>query len=122
MSSRIEAYCRETGQTEPSSPAQFARGIFAGLAATYARVVDSVAAVAGVDINILHIIGGGSQNRLLNQMTADAAGIPVSAGPVEATALGNIMYQAIASGELSSQAEGRTIIREGSEIERYTPC
>ena len=121
MPSRIVAYCRESGQPEPREPAEFARGIFAGLAATYAGVVDSLSQASGAAIDALHIIGGGSQNRLLNQMTADAAGIPVTAGPVEATALGSIMYQAIAAGELTNQEAGRKLIRAGGEIEEYLP-
>ncbi|WP_319562068.1 FGGY-family carbohydrate kinase [Marispirochaeta sp.] len=121
MPKRIAEYCAETGQVPPETPPEFARGIFKGLAAAYAQTVSEITAVSGRSINTLHIIGGGCQNRFLNQITADTTGIPVTAGPVEATALGNIMMQAIAVGELKDQQEGRSLLREGGEILTYTP-
>ncbi|WP_319477743.1 rhamnulokinase family protein [Marispirochaeta aestuarii] len=122
MPQRILEYCAETGQPAPRTPPEFARGIFRGLAAAYGRSLEEISGVSGRDIHTLHIIGGGCQNRFLNQLTADVAGIPVSAGPVEATALGNIMLQAIASGDLKNLQEGRDLIGAGGDIETFTPA
>jgi sugar (pentulose or hexulose) kinase len=122
MPQRILDYCAETGQTAPRTPPEFARGIFQGLAAAYDRSLKEISRVSGKEIHTLHIIGGGCQNRFLNQLTADVAGIPVSAGPVEATALGNIMLQTVASGDLKNLQEGRDLIRAGGEIESFSPA
>ncbi len=121
MPNRIITFCRETEQQIPSTPPEFARGIFRGLSAAYAETIDLISRVIGNPVDILHIIGGGCQNTLLNQMTADAAGIPVTAGPVEATAMGNIMMQAVASGDLTDQDEGRELILSNGSIRFFYP-
>ncbi|MDC7127194.1 MAG: rhamnulokinase [Spirochaetales bacterium] len=121
MPGRIIAYCNETGQKVPSSHAEFARGIFKGLASAYAKNIETISSVSGKKIDVLHIIGGGSQNMFLNQMTANAAGIKVTAGPIEATAIGNLMMQAVALGVLENQEEGRSIIRSGKDIKTFLP-
>jgi rhamnulokinase len=77
--------------------------------------------VLGKQIEIIHIVGGGCQNELLNQMTADACARPVVAGPVEATAIGNILVQAMAVGRLKSLADARAIVRENFDVQRYEP-
>jgi rhamnulokinase len=118
---RIRAFCRETGQPEPISVGALARCIFESLALKYRHVLRQLIGLTGHTVETLHVVGGGSQNALLCQMTADACGIPVLAGPVEATALGNAIVQLIALGELQSVAAGRTLIRESFPLVTYTP-
>jgi rhamnulokinase len=77
--------------------------------------------VLGRKMKVIHIVGGGSRNELLNQMTADACGIPVIAGPVEATAAGNILVQAMAVGSIQSLADAREVVRRSFEVKRYEP-
>ena len=98
MPARIAAWCDAHGLRAPASPAEFVRSILESLAAAYAATLDTIGAVTGKDIRQVHIVGGGSQNRLLCQLTADRTGLPVLAGPVEATALGNILVQARTAG------------------------
>ncbi len=121
MPEKIAEFCRETGQPAPESRGQFARCIFESLALLYARTLDELVEVTGRLITCLHIIGGGSQNRLLNQLTADASGRVVLAGPVEATAIGNVLVQAITLGHLESLAALRETVRRSFAIERYEP-
>jgi rhamnulokinase len=111
MTKAIAAFCEGTGQKAPESEAGFIRCIFDSLAMKYKYVLNCLRKVAPFPIEKLHIIGGGSQNKLLNQMTADATGIPVVAGPGEATAMGNIMMQAKGLGYVNSLQEIRDIIR-----------
>jgi rhamnulokinase len=91
------------------------------LAQRYAEVLRSIEELAGERIPGIHVVGGGSQNDYLNQATADAAGRPVLAGPVEATALGNLMVQTIASGEVASVADARRLVSEAFRPRRYEP-
>jgi rhamnulokinase len=84
-------------------------------------MVDQLRVTFGFQIDSLHIVGGGSQSKLLNQFSADATGLPVLAGPVEATALGNVLIQAVTDGELASLSEMRQIIRNSFSIERFEP-
>jgi sugar (pentulose or hexulose) kinase len=91
------------------------------LALKYRSVVDQLRRVSGKSISRLYIIGGGAKNKLLCQFTANATGLPVSSGPVEATAIGNILVQAMALGHVSSPAEMREIIRNSFELERFEP-
>ena len=103
------------------SDAAMIRLIFDSLAAKYAEVLAKLQQVAPFEIKTLHVIGGGAQNDLLNQMTADACGIPVVAGPSEATALGNVMVQARAAGLVGSLEEMRRYILRSIETKRYEP-
>ena len=121
MVSAISDYCRQTGQLVPDSPAAFARGILESLAFKYRVVIESLESLTGNHIDEIRIVGGGSRNRLLNQFTADATGCRVIAGPVEATALGNIAMQMLATGEVSSIAEARRIIDRSFPVERFEP-
>jgi rhamnulokinase len=121
MPSKICTYCRSTGQQAPGSVAAIARAIFESLALRYREVLESLEALLGRRIEIIHIVGGGSRNRLLNQFAADATGRNVVAGPSEATAMGNVLIQAIGAGELPGLAEAREIVRRSSALETFTP-
>ncbi len=115
----IDAYCGRTGQPTPPSAAAYARGILESLALKYRVVLESLAEVTGRRFQEIRIMGGGSRNRLLNQFTADATGRTVIAGPVEATALGNIAIQMLATGAVSSLAQARAIIESSFPTERF---
>ena len=117
----IEAFCVETGQTPPTDDAQIIRCIFESLALRYRETIDMLERVAPFPIERLHVIGGGSKNALLNQFTANAIGKKVVAGPSEATAIGNVMIQAMAAGVVSSLKEMRTIIRKAIDTEDFMP-
>ena len=121
MPEKIAACCRETGQPEPETPGQFTRCIYESLALLYARTLGEIEQVTGRAIARLHIVGGGSQSRLLNQFAASATGRTVLAGPVEATALGNVLLQAVTLGHLASLQALREVVRASFEIERYEP-
>jgi len=121
MTKAIADYCREHGQKIPQTHADYIRCIFDSLALKYKEVLSSLQKVAPFPIEKLHVIGGGSQNKLLNQMTADATGIPVVAGPSEATAIGNVMMQAKGLGIVKSLQEIREIIRNSFEQVVYYP-
>jgi len=121
MVSAISDYCRQTGQLVPDSPGAFARGILESLAFKYRVVIESLESLTGSHIDEIRIVGGGSRNKLLNQFTADATGCTVIAGPVEATALGNIAMQMLAIGAVSSLAEARAIIDRSFPVERFEP-
>jgi rhamnulokinase len=104
------------------SPAETVRCIVDSLAAAYARTVRQAAALASAEVDVIHIVGGGSSNALLCQLTADAAGIPVVAGPVEATALGNVLVQARAIGAVTGDLEAlRALVAASTPLERYEP-
>ncbi len=119
MPDRIEVYCRETGQNPPKTKGRTVRGILESLAKEYEKRVRQLEEAAGRKIEELYIIGGGSQNRLLNRLTAETVGIPVYAGPVEATAIGNIIMQAKSLGEIGSIAEGRKQVARTYKIEKF---
>ena len=121
MPAAIAAFCRQTGQPEPASRAQFTRTILESLAMKYRLVLGWLEELTGERITEVRIIGGGSRNRLLNQLTADATGRMVLAGPVEATALGNVAMQAIATGAVPSLAEARRVIESSFPAERFEP-
>jgi rhamnulokinase len=125
MPARIAAWCGAHGLSAPASRAEFVRSILESLATAYADTLTTIGAITGKDIRQVHIVGGGSQNRLLCQLTADRTGLPVLAGPVEATALGNILVQARAAGlgglgGASLEALRATIARTVEPV-RYTP-
>jgi rhamnulokinase len=121
MTRAIAAYCRQHHQKVPQTPAEYIRCIFDSLALKYKEVLTLLQKVAPFPIEKLHVIGGGSQNALLNRMTAQATGIPVVAGPSEATALGNVMMQAKGLGLVQSLDEIRTIIRRSVSPEIIYP-
>jgi rhamnulokinase len=121
MPATIAGYCRATGQPEPEEPTAFARAILESLAFKYRVVLDSLEELTGNRYTQIRIVGGGSRNRLLNQFTADATGRPVVAGPVEATALGNIAMQMLATGAVASLDEARAVIDRSFPSERFEP-
>ena len=121
MLKAIEEFCVRTGQTVPQNDAQIIRTIFESLALRYREVLDILEGISPFDIEVLHIIGGGSKNKLLNQFTANAIGKRVVAGPSEATAIGNVMMQAIGAGAVGSLTEARQIIRASIETEEFLP-
>ena len=121
MPTRIRDYCEETGQPIPFETATLWRVIFESLALKYTWVVDQLSRVTGRTIDQIHIVGGGSQNELLCQLTANASKRQVVAGPVEATAIGNIAIQAIASGELSDITQARELIARSFPMKTYEP-
>ncbi|GAB4112760.1 MAG: hypothetical protein Kow00103_03010 [Candidatus Caldatribacteriota bacterium] len=121
MPERIKKYCQRTGQYIPNSIAEITRGVLESLAKTYAEKILQIEEITKRKIKEIYIIGGGSQNNLLCQLTANASGLPVFAGPVEATALGNILVQSKARGNIRSIEEGRAIIKRIYQIKRYFP-
>ena len=121
MPGRIAEACRRTGQPEPRSPGEFSRAIFESLALRYRTVLSDVGEITGRAPGVLHIVGGGSRNRLLCQYAADACGIPVVAGPVEATAAGNCLMQGIATVRIGDLSQGRAIVRQSFDLVQYAP-
>jgi rhamnulokinase len=121
MPEAIRESCRRTGQAVPDSVAAVTRCILESLALKYRHVLGQLRTVASGPINRLHVIGGGSRNGVLNQFTANAAGIPVIAGPAEATAAGNILVQAQCLGEVSGISEIRAIVGRSFSLEQYEP-
>ncbi len=121
MPGRIRQYCKETNQPVPESVGAVARCIFESLALKYRHVLRQQITLTGQPVEALHIVGGGSLNTLLCQMAADATGIKVVGGPVEATALGNAIVQLIALGDLKSVAEGRELVRNSFQLSVYEP-
>jgi rhamnulokinase len=117
----VKAFCSETGQPPPLDPGSLMRVLLESLALKYAVLLRQLEAASGQTIRTIHIVGGGSNNTLLCQLTADASGLPVLAGPAEATALGNLIVQAIALGELASLSEARTLVAESFVSRRYEP-
>jgi rhamnulokinase len=121
MPTEITAFCRETGQPVPDTSGRFVRCCLDSLALKYRVVLGWLEEVTGARVEVIHIVGGGSRNRLLNQLTANATGRPVLAGPVEATVLGNVLVQARAAGELSSLADMRSVVAASGGIEAFEP-
>lgn len=119
MPEAIGNYCRETGQPVPRTRGEIARSILEGLALKYRFVLEQLRDLYDSEINRIHVIGGGSRNTLLNRFTADATGIQVIAGPMEATAIGNLLMQAFAMGKISSLDELREIVSLSFETEKY---
>ena len=121
MPDRIVAYAKETGQPVPETKGEIVAGILEGLASKYAENIRSMEKITRNKITRLYIVGGGSMNIYLCKLAARATGIPVFAGPKEATAIGNILVQAVSSGEIPSYDEGRRLILESQEIIEYRP-
>ena len=121
MPAAIVEYCKRTEQAFPENVGEFVRCILESLALKYRYLMDTINLLKGEPVETLHIVGGGSLNTMLNQFTANATGIHVIAGPAEATALGNIITQAITKGELNSVKEARELISRSTELKKYFP-
>jgi rhamnulokinase len=121
MPSRIRRFCEGTGQRPPEEPAAVARCVFESLALKYRYAIEQAGELAGRPVGTVNVVGGGSQNALLCQLTADATRLPVVAGPVEATAMGNVMVQAFARGRVGSLQEIRAVVRRSFEATTYEP-
>jgi rhamnulokinase len=121
MPARIDAYCAETGQRPPAGRAGYVRCIMESLAVAHRNAVRDAARLSGRPVEVIHLVGGGARNRLLCQLTADATGLPVAAGPVEATALGNILVQARTAGGPADLPAMRRLVAASHPPQRYEP-
>lgn len=121
MPRKIVAFAEKTNQPRPESIGQFVRACLETLALTYRRTMENLEEVLGHELDVLHVVGGGGRNELLNQMTADAIGKPVIVGPYEATAAGNALVQAMGTGDLKDLAEIRQTVRNSFQPKRFDP-
>ncbi len=121
MPARIRAFCQRTGQPVPQSKGAVVRCVLESLALKYRWVIEGLEAILGRHLEPVHIVGGGTQNRLLNQFAANATGRPVVTGPVEATAAGNVLMQALALGHIGSVGEIRQVVRNSCDVVAYEP-
>jgi rhamnulokinase len=119
MPARLADFCRRTGQNPPETPAQLTRCIVDSLALGHRAAIRKAAELSGREIDVVHIVGGGSRNELLCQLTADACGLPVVAGPVEATAIGNVLVQARSLGAVDDL---RGLVARTQQVRRYEPA
>ena len=122
MPKAIQEFCRETRQPVPKTEGELVRCAYESLALKYRETLGVLEELTGEQIEVIHIVGGGSQSQLLNQFAADACQRPVVTGPVEATAMGNLLTQVRASGELGSLAEMREVVRQSTQPVRYKPA
>jgi rhamnulokinase len=121
MPRAIQDFCRQTGQPAPQTQGELVRCAYESLALRYRQALGWLEELTANRIEVIHIVGGGSQSAILDQFTADACQRPVLAGPVEATALGNILVQVRASGELASLAGMREVVRHSTEVQTFLP-
>ncbi|MFQ3650296.1 MAG: rhamnulokinase family protein [Gemmataceae bacterium] len=121
MPQALADFCRKTGQAAPEGIGATVRCALESLALRYRWVLERLEQLTGRTLRTIHVVGGGCQNELLNQLTADCCGRPVVAGPVEATAAGNILIQAVGVGLLGSLEQGREVIRQSFGVKRYEP-
>jgi rhamnulokinase len=121
MPEAIRTYCERSGQSVPNSEGELVRCALESLALKYDVVIGQLEELTGVAVEVVHVVGGGGRNELLNQLTASACGRPVIAGPVEATAFGNVLVQARSDGEIGSLSDLRAIVRESSELKNFDP-
>jgi len=121
MENAIKDFCRKTGQSVPASRGALMRIVYESLALKYRRINEQICAVCGNESKVVHIVGGGSKNTMLNQFVADALGLPVVAGPEEGTAVGNLMVQAMGLGIIKSMKEALPIIRQAFPVKDYNP-
>jgi rhamnulokinase len=121
MPARIQAYCAKTNQPIPETPGAIVRCALESIALKYRRILEQLEINVGKRLDPIHIIGGGTRNQLLNQFSADATGRKVVAGPIEATAVGNILVQIQTLGHISSIDEGRSVVKQSFNPEVYSP-
>ena len=122
MPEKIREYCRMTGQPVPESVGEIVRCIYESLALKYRYTVDTIGQLRGKPATMINVVGGGTKDKFLSQMTADACGIPVCAGPEEATAIGNLIMQCIAQGAIKDLTEAREVVANSFEMKHYQPC
>ena len=122
MGEAVRDACRETGQPVPQTLGELAACVYHSLAHSYAQSVQELSALTGREYTAVNIVGGGSRDGYLNQLTANATGLPVYAGPTEATALGNLMVQMLAAGEFPDLAAARKAVRHSFSIQEVLPC
>lgn len=121
MPLRIREFCLQSGQYVPESREEILRVIYESLALKYRYFLEILIKVSGVEVKTLHVLGGGSKNRLLNQFCSNAMQIPVVAGPAEATSIGNAMVQLMALGEIGNHEQARKIIADSADLEYFEP-
>ena len=121
MEKAIAEFCRKTGQTAPTDRGTLARVVYESLALKYRVVNEVLGRISGLKSRLVHVVGGGCRNPTLNQFTADSLGLPVFAGPEEATAIGNAMVQAVGLGVLRDMNEAQSLIRRSFAVKQYTP-
>lgn len=122
MAQAIKDFCRRSDQLVPETDGQVVRCALESLALKYRQVLEGIESLTGERVEVIHVVGGGSRNELLNQFTANACGRPVIAGPTEATALGNVLLQARAAGDIGTLAEIRSVVRASSELATFEPA
>lgn len=122
MIEAVKTYCARTGQQVPATVGEVMQCVYRSLARCYKEAIEGLSQLTGKRYTSINIVGGGCQDSYLNQMTANAAGLPVYAGPVEGTAIGNIVLQMIAGGEFDSLQQARNVIRNSFEIKEVLPC
>src|SRR4029077_16926651 len=113
--------CRESGQLVPETEGQLIRCVIESLALKYAVVLGWLEKMAGSRVEVIHVVGGGGRNALLNQFTANATGRSVLAGPTEATVIGNLFVQVRAAGEIDSLDEIRRVVAASSDMQEFSP-
>jgi rhamnulokinase len=121
MPAALAEFCRKRGQPAPADAGSAVRCCLESLALKYRWVLENLEELSGKRVDVIHVVGGGCQNTLLCQFTADACGRPVVAGPVEATAAGNVLTQALGLGLLGSLAEARQVVRRSFDVVGYEP-
>ena len=117
----IDEYCASTGQKPPEGVGEIARSVFVSLACKTRHKLANIARVTGTAPEIIHMVGGGTKNEMLTQFTADVTGMPIVAGPAEATATGNLLMQAMSAGRIASLGELRAVVRRNTDLKRYEP-
>ena len=121
MPETIRDFCRRTNQPVPETVGEVVRCIYESLALKYRYTVETIQELRGKKATVINVVGGGTKDRFLSQMTADACGLDVTAGPEEATAIGNLMAQAMAAGEIASLSEARQVVANSFELKHYAP-
>lgn len=122
MPEKIREFCRKTGQHVPETVGEVVRCIYESLALKYRYTVEGIQTLRGKKATMIHVVGGGTKDHFLSQMTADACGLEVSAGPEEATSIGNLLAQMMAVGAIKSLSEARQVVANSFEVKHYTPC
>lgn len=121
MPEKIREFCRRTGQEVPETTGEIVRCIYESLALKYRMTVESIEVLQNRKVSVINVVGGGTKDKFLSQMTADACGKHVTAGPEEATAIGNLMMQTIAAGEVSDIKQAREVVAASFDLKEYEP-